>query len=196
MSGRVKTLISKRRSDMQKAEENAFLKEEGMNRREILKTACCAGVVAAVALHDKAQAALPDARTYPQVKIVNINFLPAGKARTFDYPLVGRKNIIMNLGCSVEGGVGPDRSIVAYSAFCTHLGCGVELDDESGMLVCECHQSVYDPKRSGKLIEGPSPSNLPMVLLDVDSNGDVYAVGVAGLIYGLRNNLLDGEEVK
>jgi arsenite oxidase small subunit len=181
---------------MLEAEGNAFPDEESMDRRKVLKAACCAGLVAAVALNDKAHGALSGAKTYPQVKIANINFLPAGKARTFEYPLVGRKNIIVNLGCSVEGGVGPDRSIVAYSAFCTHLGCGVEFDDESGMLVCECHQSIYDPKQSGKLIEGPSPSNLPMISLDVDSNGDIYAVGVAGLIYGLRNNLLDEEEVK
>jgi arsenite oxidase small subunit len=183
---------------MMESKEKKSLEENDMTRRKLLKAAGCAGA-AALLVHGvkgKAGAALSAEKTYPQVKIVNINFLPAGKTRTFDYPLVGRKNIIMNLGCRVEGGVGPDRSIVAYSAFCTHLGCGVELDDESGMLVCECHQSVYDPKRSGKLIEGPSPSNLPMLSLDVDSNGDVYAVGVAGLIYGLRNNLLDGEEVK
>jgi hypothetical protein len=35
-----------------------------------------------------------------------------------------------------------------------------------------------------------------MISLEIDKNGDIYAAGVAGLIYGLRNNLLDGEEVK
>jgi len=60
------------------------------------------------------------------------------------------------------------------------------MDKESGMLVCECHQSVYDPKQSGKVIEGPAPNSLPMVALEADKNGDIYAVGVAGLIYGLR----------
>ncbi len=170
--------------------------EEGMTRRKILRAACCAGAVAAVsltALKGKAGAA---SETYPQVKIGNIKNLPAGKTSKFDYPLVGRKNILVNCGCSVEEGVGADKSIVAYSTFCTHLGCGVDIDKETGMLVCECHQSVYDPKHSGKVIEGPAPNSLPMVSLEVDQNGDIYAVGVAGLIYGLRNNLLDGEEVK
>ncbi len=165
-------------------------------RRNFLKTAGIAGAVAAVsltALKGKAGAA---SGAYPQVKITNIKNLPAGKKVTFDYPLVGRKNILVNLGCSVESGVGADKSIVAYSAFCTHLGCGVDIDKESGMLICECHQSIYDPKQSGKVLEGPAPNNLPMVELDVDKNGDIYAVGVAGLIYGLRNNLLDGEEVR
>lgn len=170
--------------------------DESMTRRKILKAACCAGAVAAVsltALKGKADAA---SETYPQVKVGNIKNLTAGKTLKFDYPLAGRKNVLVNMGCSVEGGEGPDKSIVAYSMFCTHLGCGVELDKESGMLVCECHQSVYDPKQSGKVVEGPAPSHLPMISLEIDKNGDIYAVGAAGLIYGLRNNLLDGEEVR
>ena len=170
--------------------------EEEVTRRSILKNVGIAAAGAAVlisCLQGKAEASKGN---YPQIKVANLKELKTGKPVKFDYPLVGRKNIIVNLGCSVEGGVGPDRSIVAYSAFCTHLGCGVELDKESGMPVCECHQSIYDPKQSGKLIEGPSPSNLPMISLEADKNGDIYAVGVAGLIYGLRNNLLDGEEVK
>ncbi len=170
--------------------------DEGMTRRKILKAACCAGAVAAVsmtALKSRADAA---SETYPQVKVGNIKNLPAGKTLKFDYPIVGRKNILVNLGCSVEGGVGPGNSIVAYSTFCTHLGCSVDLDKDSGMLVCECHQTVYDPKKSGFVVEGPAPNSLPMISLDIDKNGDIYAVGVAGLIYGLRNNLLDGEVVK
>ncbi len=178
---------------MVEAKEKEVQDEEGMTRRTILKAACCAGAVAAVALSGKAEAAK---ETYPQVKVGNIKNLPAGKTLKFDYPLVGRKNILMNLGCSVEEGAGPDKSIVAYSMFCTHLGCSVDMDKESGMLVCECHQTVYDPKKSGWVVEGPAPTHLPMISLDVDKNGDIYAVGAAGLIYGLRNNLLDGQEVK
>jgi arsenite oxidase small subunit len=172
------------------------LQQEEVSRRQILRTAGIAAAGAAVlvtGLQGKAEASKG---IYPQVKVSNVKDLKPGKGVKFDYPLVGRKNILIDLGCAVEGGVGSNKSIVAYSAFCTHLGCGVELDKENGMLVCECHQSIYDPKQSGKLIEGPSPSNLPMISLDVDKNGDIYAVGVAGLIYGLRNNLLDGEEVR
>lgn len=170
--------------------------EESMTRRKILKAACCAGAVAAVSLTALKGKAGASNGTYPQVKVGNIKDLKPGKAVKFDYPLAGRKNILTDLGCAVEGGVGANKSIVAYSSFCTHLGCGVDLDKESGMLVCECHQSVYDPKQSGKVVEGPAPNGLPMLALDVDKNGDIYAVGVAGLIYGMRNNLLDGEEVK
>lgn len=180
---------------MVEVKEKEVSEETCITRRNLLKTAGCAGAAALVlgGLTGKASAS---GGNYPQVKIANIKNLTAGKTVKFDYPLAGRKNILVNLGCSVDGGVGAEKSIVAYSAFCTHLGCGVDIDKESGMLVCECHQSIYDPKQSGKLIEGPSPSNLPMIALDVDKNGDIFAVGVAGLIYGLRNNLLDGEEVK
>jgi len=167
-----------------------------VSRRKLLKTAGCAGAAALLigGLAGKA-AASSKYRVYPQVKVANMRDLRTGRPVKFDYPLVGRKNI--HLGCSVESGVGPNRSIVAYSMFCSHLGCGVEMDWEKGMMICECHQSVYDPKRSGRVVEGPAPTNLPMVSLEVDgSTGDIYAVGVAGLIYGLRNNLLDGEEVR
>ncbi|MBI5664705.1 MAG: arsenate reductase (azurin) small subunit [Nitrospirae bacterium] len=170
--------------------------EEGMTRRRILKTACIAGAGAAVLISGLKGKADASGKTYPQVKVVNVKDIKPGKPVKFDYPLVGRKNILINCGCNAEGGIGTDKSIVAYSSFCTHLGCGVDMDKESGMLVCECHQSVYDPKQSGKVVEGPAPCSLPMVSLEVDKNGDIYAVGVAGLIYGLRNNLLEGEGVK
>ncbi len=168
-----------------------------VTRRKILKSACCAGAAALVAggLASKAGASVKS--SYPQVKIANVKDVSKGKTLKFDYPLVGRKNILIDCGCKVEGGMGPNKSIVAYSMFCTHLGCSVDLDSNSDMLVCECHQSVYNPKESGRVVEGPAPNNLPMVSLDIDdATGDIYAVGVAGLIYGLRNNLLDGEEVR
>ncbi len=173
--------------------------EDRMSRRKLLKTAGCAGATALFisGLSGEAGAASSKSGSYPQVKVANIRELQAGRPVKFDYPLIGRKNILMDMGCTVESGVGPDKSIVAYSMFCSHLGCGVDMDWETGNLICECHQTVYDPKRSGRVVEGPAPGNLPMVSLDVDSStGDIYAVGVAGLIYGLRNNLLDGEEVR
>ncbi|RJR17221.1 MAG: arsenate reductase (azurin) small subunit [Nitrospiraceae bacterium] len=177
-------------------EETKHQDEEEVTRRSLLKTACIAGAGAAVLISGLNGRADASGGTYPQVRIANVKDVKAGKAVKFDYPLAGRKNILINCGCSTEGGVGAEKSIVAYSSFCTHLGCGVDIEKESGMLVCECHQSIYDPKQSGKVVEGPAPNSLPMVALNVDKNGDIYAVGVAGLIYGMRNNLLDGEEVK
>ena len=181
---------------MSEAKEKQAANEKCMSRRKLLKTAGCAGAAALVigGLANKADAS--SSGVYPQVKIANVNGIQEGKPVKFDYPLEGRKNILIDCGCAVEGGIGPNKSIVAYSMFCTHIGCSVDLDTESEMLVCECHQSVYNPKQSGRVVEGPAPSSLPMVSLNVDGSGDIYATGVAGLIYGLRNNLLDGEEVR
>lgn len=180
---------------MREVHEKKQSGERCISRRKILKAAGCAGASAIIAGGTTGSTAATN-KVYPQVKVANIRDLGAGRIVEFDYPLIGRKSIIMDIGCNVEGGVGPNSSIVAYSKFCTHLGCGVEFDRERGNLVCECHQTEYDPKRSGKIIQGPAPNSLPKIFLRVDSStGDIYAIGAAGLIYGLRNNLLDGEEV-
>ena len=180
---------------MSEVKENQASNEEHVSRRKLLKTAGVAGVAAMIfGLATKVDAAT--GKNYPQVKVINLRNIKEGKEVKFDYPLIGRKSVLIDCGCAVEGGVGPNKSIVAYSMFCTHLGCGVNYDSSTEKLICECHQSVYDPKESGRIVEGPAPSSLPMVNLDIDSaTGDVYAIGVSGLIYGLRNNLLDGEEV-
>lgn len=182
--------------DMSEAKETQELKEKSMSRRGLLKTAGLAGAAAMVfGLATKTDAAT--GKTYPQVKVMNLRDIKEGVPIKFDYPLIGRKSVLVDCGCAVEGGIGPNRSIVAYSMFCTHLGCSIEYNAEKQNMVCECHQSVYDPRESGRIVEGPAPSSLPMVNLDIDSaTGDVYAIGVSGLIYGLRNNLLDGEEVR
>ncbi len=182
---------------MSKIKENHASQEECLSRRNLLKTAGIAGAAALVIGGLSIKTDASTGRTYPQIKVANLKDVQEGKPVNFYYPLLGRKSLLVDCGCNVEGGVGPNKSIVAYSMFCTHLGCSVALDRESEMLVCECHQTVYNPKQSGRVVEGPAPSNLPMVSLDIDgSTGDIYAVGVAGLIYGLRNNLLDGKEVK
>ncbi len=182
---------------MSKEREKEVTDETCMTRRKLLKTVGYAGA-AALVVGGLAEKSLASAgKTYPQVKVTNLRDVQEGKPFKFDYPLIGRKNLLIDCGCQVEGGIGPNKSIVAYSMFCTHLGCGVDVNQDTEMLVCECHQTVFDPKESGRVVEGPAPNSLPMVNLDVDSStGDIYAVGVAGLIYGLRNNLLDAEEVK
>lgn len=168
-----------------------------ISRRRLIKAAGCAGVAALVLDGLKRDALASRKGIYPQVRIANIRDLSGGRVIKFDYPLVGRKNLLMDLGCRVSGGIGPNRSIVAYSMFCTHLGCSVDLDPDKGLLVCECHQSEFDPRRNGFVVQGPAPVHLPMIHLGYDEKtGDIYAIGVSGLIYGLRNNLLDGEEVK
>jgi rieske iron-sulfur protein len=56
--------------------------------------------------------------------------------------------------------------VVAYTAICTHSGCEVSDwigDDER--LSCPCHDSLFDPKVEGKVIDGPAPRMLPALPL-------------------------------
>lgn len=58
--------------------------------------------------------------------------------------------------------------VVAYTAICTHNGCDIEdwlADDQ--LLSCSCHDSTFDPKDSGKVVDGPAPRMLPALPLTV-----------------------------
>lgn len=58
--------------------------------------------------------------------------------------------------------------VVAYSSICTHTGCEVRalLADEQA-LYCDCHQSKFDPRDQGRVIDGPAPRNLPALPLRI-----------------------------
>lgn len=58
--------------------------------------------------------------------------------------------------------------IVAYTTICTHSGCEVSdwlADDQ--ILSCPCHDSLFDPKEGGKVVDGPAPRVLPALPLKV-----------------------------
>lgn len=56
--------------------------------------------------------------------------------------------------------------IIAYTAICTHNGCDVTdwLSDEQ-VLSCPCHQTRFDPKSDGRVIDGAAPRALPALPL-------------------------------
>ncbi len=58
--------------------------------------------------------------------------------------------------------------VVAYTAICTHTGCEVTewLPDEQ-LLVCPCHESRYEPKDGGRVVDGPAPRMLPALPIKV-----------------------------
>jgi Rieske Fe-S protein len=58
--------------------------------------------------------------------------------------------------------------VVAYTAICTHSGC--EVSDwlaENQILSCPCHDSLFDPKDNGRVVDGPAPRILPALPLKV-----------------------------
>jgi arsenite oxidase small subunit len=161
----------------------------GLSRRSLF-AAGAAGAAATVARAPNAEAA----PTYPSHRVIALSKLRVNRAVTFDYPLKGQSNVLLDLGGEVPGGVGPKKSIVAFSSLCQHMGCPVGYDRGRRELVCPCHQSRYDPERLGSIIQGVATRALPRVHLEVRS-GAVYAVGVEGLIYGYRTNLAPGNTV-
>jgi len=148
----------------------------------------------------------------------------------FQYPMEGDITFLLNLGDSNDrpiaipptqvvipedgstytfpGGVGPNKSIVAYSAICQHLGCqppeihfyppkylapGGQVPNflptvayqaavsagASSVIHCDCHGSTYDPSKGAAVLTGPTLRPLPYVELYWDSNTDyLYAVGM------------------
>ena len=62
--------------------------------------------------------------------------------------------MLVDIGQQVPEGVGPKKSIVAYSTLCQHMGCPVVYQPALREFVCPCHQSRYDPERLGSIIQG------------------------------------------
>ena len=64
------------------------------------------------------------------------------------------------------------QGYVAYSKLCTHLGCPVGLyEQELELLVCPCHQSMFNVANGAMPTFGPAPRPVPQLPLMVDSMG-------------------------
>ena len=94
-------------------------------------------------------------RAYPRLRVIALDKLKVNRPHTFDYPLKGQTERAARHGSGgARTGVGPKKSIVAYSALCQHMGCPVEYRRKTREFVCPCHQSRYDPERLGSIIQG------------------------------------------
>jgi len=64
------------------------------------------------------------------------------------------------------------QGYVAYSKMCTHLGCPVGLyQEQDQVLVCPCHQSIFNVLAGAVPEFGPAPRPLPQLPLKVDAAG-------------------------
>ena len=138
------------------------------------------------------------ATTFPKVLITNIAKLTVNTPVSFYYPLETEPNLLIDVGQAAQGGVGPNSSIVAFSNICQHLGCIYDFLPPGGsppcnpsysaaqsMGYCCCHGSQYNFLEGAKVIGGPAPHPVPMVTLEVDSSGNIYATGMGPpVIYG------------
>lgn len=199
-------------------------------KRSILKLAVVAGAVAAAAGGGAAlvRYLVPPPRglgAYPRVQLlyddgspVLASSYPYGPSNTdlilFDYPLTNEPNMLLNLAAAAPNGVGPNSTLVAYSAICQHEGSEAPyisyyppgscsgFNNGNAFIHCIVHGSTYDPGVAASyggapLITGPASNALPQILLDWDPTTDfVYAVGAAGVpVYGHVSTLSGGSEV-
>jgi arsenite oxidase small subunit len=176
---------------MDAVEEGSPATPTTLSRRALLVMGAAGAVGVAT---DAAVAEAAPAAAYPKLRVVTLAKLKPNRPVSFTYPLKAQPSVLLDMGRAVPHGVGPKRSIVAYSLLCQHMGCPVEYQAKIREFVCPCHQSRYDPERLGAIIQGVAMQPLPRVLLQV-KQGAVWAVGVDGLIYGYRNNLHPGTRV-
>lgn len=185
-----------------------------MNRREFVRI-CTAGTGLAIT-HDAHTAAPTSYKRYERARLLDAGGTPL-RARTlvaqrnyvFFYPFQATPCFLLNLGKPAlptqtaatgdahawPGGVGPERSVVAYSAICSHqltyptreisfisfrtgkTGANRHAD----VIHCCSEHSQYDPAQGARVLAGPAPRPLAAVMLEHDAKTDgLYATGILG----------------
>ena len=183
-------------------------------RRDLMRQAACvAGAWAASSVLPVV--AVGDAQRYSRSLLVDSRGNPwlarqlkQGEAFLFNYPytvspvfLIAFEREVKPVELVTEGkqhyaapgGVGPNKSIVAFSAICAHklmypktaisfigLRSGGR-GEPAHVIHCCGDNSRYDPLNGARVIDGPAPQPLAAVLLEWDVSSDqLHAVGTRG----------------
>ncbi len=187
-----------------------------MERRDFVKL--CAASAASTTLPTAADAAALKARLYGRALLVDERGQPiraqalrVGVNYVFDYPFAATPCFLLRLerpaagGIALrtenggtyrwEGGVGPGKSVVSYSAICAHkltyptrqvsfIGYRDGPSPVAGpgkVITCCSDRSVYDPAAGARVVAGPAPQPLATILLEHDPGKDeLSAVGTFG----------------
>jgi arsenite oxidase small subunit len=183
-------------------------------RRELMRQAACVAgawavsgalpVVAAGDMQRHPRSLLVDSRGKPW----QARQLETGKAILFAYPYTASPVFLIAFEHEVKpvelvtedrqrysapAGVGPNKSIVAFSAICAHklmyptpaisfIGLrGGGRGEPAHVIHCCGDNSRYDPLQGARVIDGPAPQPLAAVLLEWDAGSDqLHAVGTRG----------------
>lgn len=131
-----------------------------------------------------------DAGGFQRQKIANIRDLTPGNYLFFSYPQTGDPKIDNDPFRQYVLLMTQDGGLRVYSRVCVHLWCLPSYIPTRGALICPCHGSIYRDS-DGVAVDGPAayqqyPTNaLPMGVIEVDENGDIWMVGIEGRIgYG------------
>ena len=127
---------------------------------------------------------------YPSSRLGNLKDLKVNEPVEVSYPDADAPGVLLKLGKAVEGGVGPDGDIVAFSTVCPHKGFPLSYNADAKTLNCPGHYSVFDCEAGGQQTWGQATQNLPQYMLRIDDKGDIYAEGVDELLYGRLSNVL------
>lgn len=166
---------------------------DAQRRMFLTRTAAAAAVSGTVmtAVPPDAVAAPALARvTYPSVRLGTLAELRVNEAKVVAYPDPDSPGVLIKLGVAVDGGVGPESDVVAFSTQCPHKGFPLFYRADDRTLSCPGHYSRYDCERGGLLVWGHATQNLPQFTLRVTVQGDILAEGVDELIYGRTSNIL------
>jgi arsenite oxidase small subunit len=129
----------------------------------------------------------------------------------FHYPFVGTPAFLLDLGRATRrrvalkaddgeayvwsGGVGPEQSVVAFSAICAHkltyptkdisfISFRAEpspVSKRGDVIHCCSEHSQYDPADGARVLAGPATQPLAAILLEHERDSDhLYAVGTQG----------------
>ncbi|MEM8635854.1 MAG: arsenate reductase (azurin) small subunit [Pseudomonadota bacterium] len=163
-------------------------------RRQFLRGGIvgAAGAAAATVLPAGQAKAQGRARVdYPSNRLANVADLAVNEPMDIEYPDADSPGVLVKLGTAVDGGVGPDGDIVAYSVLCPHKGWLLSYNAGDKTLNCPGHYSRFDCEAGGQQTWGHATQNLPQFDLRVDGNGDIFAEGVDELLYGRLSNVLE-----
>lgn len=149
---------------------------------------------------------------------ITVDKLEIGRSYIFHYPYVGTPCFLINLdrpangGTQLhtesgqkyhwQGGVGPQHSVVAFSAICAHRmnypahqvsfinyrhneiafrDKDEQTVKQSHIIHCCSENSVYDPTDGARVLGGPAPQPLAAIELNYDYDNDTLdAVGAYG----------------
>lgn len=162
-------------------------------RHFFARTAAAAvGVAATAAIPSGPAKAAPSAALldYPSSRLGNFSQLKLNEPVPISYPDSDSPGVLLKLGQRVEGGVGPDGDIVAFSILCPHKGFILNYGTADRVLSCPGHYSRFDVEKGGQEIFGHATQNLPQFRLRIDAAGDIFAEGADELIYGRLSNVL------
>lgn len=186
----------------------------GTDRREFMHH-CAIGAASCVA---QPLLAAPTSTRYERVKLVDadgraikLSSLKTNHNYVFNYPFATTPCFLLNLdqampekiglkteaGVSYDwpGGVGPKKTLVAYSAICAHKLAypsaqvsfisfrqkASRASTRKNVITCCADASVYDPFAGAKVLSGPAPQPLATILLEHDVKSDeIYAIGTFG----------------